>query len=209
MYIFIIILIISVILHELAHGYTAYSLGDPTAKNLGRLSANPLKHIDPIGSLLIPFLLIISGSSLLFGWAKPVPYNPYNLKGRYAEFFVASAGVFLNIVVAVSFGLFYRFFGEFFVPSVGVIIFSIVSLNLFLAVFNMLPIPPLDGYRMFVSAVPYNIKLKFEKKVEEVNNRIGYFGMFIGIFILLYFLITPLAGGVFWITEALSGISLY
>ena len=123
MYIFIIILIISVILHELAHGYTAYSLGDPTAKNLGRLSPNPLKHIDPIGSLLIPFLLIVSGSSLLFGWAKPIPYNPYNLKGRYAEFFVASAGVFLNIVVAVSFGLFYRFFENFLCQVLGLLYF--------------------------------------------------------------------------------------
>ena len=86
MLIYIVILIISVILHELAHGYTAYSFGDSTAKDAGRLSPNPIKHIDPVGSLLVPFLLIVTGSSLLFGWAKPVPYNPYNLKGKYSEF---------------------------------------------------------------------------------------------------------------------------
>ena len=144
MLIYIVILIISVILHELAHGYTAYSFGDSTAKDAGRLSPNPIKHIDPVGSLLVPFLLIVTGSSLLFGWAKPVPYNPYNLKGKYSEFFVVSAGIFLNIVVAVTFGLFYRFFGDFLGPAVSALVLVIVTVNLFLAAFNLLPIPPLD-----------------------------------------------------------------
>ncbi len=208
MLIYIVILIISVILHELAHGYTAYSFGDPTAKDLGRLSPNPIKHIDPVGSLLVPFLLVITGSSLLFGWAKPVPYNPYNLKGKYAEFFVVSAGIFLNIVMAITFGLFYRFFGDFLGSEVSALVLVIVTVNLFLAVFNLLPIPPLDGYRMFASIAPYKVKMVLDQRVSDLIGKIGYLGMFLIVFIFLYFLITPLIGAVFWITELLSGVPL-
>ncbi len=208
MLIYIVILIISVILHELAHGYTAYSFGDSTAKDAGRLSPNPIKHIDPVGSLLVPFLLIVTGSSLLFGWAKPVPYNPYNLKGKYSEFFVVSAGIFLNIVVAVTFGLFYRFFGDFLGPAVSALVLVIVTVNLFLAAFNLLPIPPLDGYRMFASIAPYKVKMALDQRVSNLIGKIGYLGMFLVVFIFLYFLITPLARTVFWIAELLSGVPL-
>ena len=97
----LIVLILSIILHEIAHGYAAASLGDPTARLAGRLTLNPLKHLDPVGSVLIPLLLIISGGGILFGWAKPVPYNPYNLKNqRWGEAIVAAAGSLTNIAIA-------------------------------------------------------------------------------------------------------------
>ncbi|MEZ4200196.1 MAG: site-2 protease family protein [Candidatus Paceibacterota bacterium] len=98
-------LIISIILHEMAHGYAAYWLGDPTAKLQGRLSPNPLVHIDPLGSLIVPGFLFFSGANILFGWAKPVPYNPYNLSDqRYGEAKVAAAGPLMNILIALILG---------------------------------------------------------------------------------------------------------
>src|SRR5574343_1207888 len=104
------ILLFSVIIHELAHGYVAYSLGDPTAKYEGRLTMNPLKHLDPFGSVILPLLLILSQSSFIIGWAKPVPYNPYNLKNqKWGDAIVALAGPLSNICVALFFGLLIRF----------------------------------------------------------------------------------------------------
>src|SRR3989344_2210136 len=105
----IIALIFSVILHEVAHGYMANFLGDPTARLAGRLTLNPLPHIDPIGSIILPGILVISGSPLLIGYAKPVPYNPYNLRHRFGEALVAFAGPGTNILLAVIFGLLIRF----------------------------------------------------------------------------------------------------
>ena len=103
-------LILSIIVHELAHGYAADSLGDPTARHAGRLTLNPLPHIDILGSLLLPALLIFTHSPLLFGWAKPVPYNPYNLRNRrFGEAFVAIAGSATNIALAILFGLLVRY----------------------------------------------------------------------------------------------------
>src|SRR3989344_2127263 len=106
----IIVLIFSVIIHEVAHGWAANSLGDPTAKLAGRLTLNPIRHIDPVGTILIPLLLKLSGSPFLFGWAKPVPYNPYNLRNqRWGEAFVAVAGVATNLFLAILFGLLARY----------------------------------------------------------------------------------------------------
>jgi len=104
-FIFIIaILILSVVIHEVSHGYVAQMLGDPTARLAGRLTLNPIKHIDPLGSVVIPALLVITGANFLFGWAKPVPYNPYNLRyGRWGEALVAGAGPVTNILFLVPF----------------------------------------------------------------------------------------------------------
>lgn len=112
----VIILIISVILHEVAHGYVADMLGDPTARLLGRLTLNPIPHIDIMGSIVLPALFVISGSPIVFGWAKPVPYNPGNITGssfkvRYGGAIVALAGPLVNILLAVIFGLIIRFSG--------------------------------------------------------------------------------------------------
>src|SRR3989304_8550767 len=96
------ILIVSIIAHEIAHGATAYLFGDPTAKNQGRLTLNPLKHIDIFGSIVLPFLLYITSAGFLIGWAKPVPYNPYNLRNRrLGEFCVSIAGITTNFIIAV------------------------------------------------------------------------------------------------------------
>ena len=111
-FIFIItILIFSVVLHEVSHGYMANYLGDPTARLAGRLTLNPLKHLDMMGSIIIPAILIITGAGFIFGWAKPVPYNPYNLRkgGKWAEALVGGAGPAVNLLIALIFGLLIRF----------------------------------------------------------------------------------------------------
>ena len=106
----LVILILSIIVHEVAHGYAANSLGDPTARLAGRLTLNPVSHIDLLGSIIIPGLLVLTGSPIMFGWAKPVPYNPYNLRNhRWGEFLVAIAGVATNLFLAIIFGLIVRF----------------------------------------------------------------------------------------------------
>src|SRR5574343_425811 len=106
----LIVLLFSVIIHELAHGYVASSLGDPTAKYEGRLTLNPLKHLDPFGSIILPLLLFIAGSPVLFGWAKPVPVNPYNFRDKkWGEIKVSIAGPLSNISLAIVFGLILRF----------------------------------------------------------------------------------------------------
>ena len=105
-----IVLILSIIAHEVSHGYAADALGDPTARLAGRLTLNPIPHIDLVGSILVPGLLILTGSPIMFGWAKPVPYNPYNLKeSRWGETLVAIAGSATNIFLAIIFGLVVRY----------------------------------------------------------------------------------------------------
>ena len=138
----------------MAHGYAALLLGDPTAKNEGRLTFNLLPHIDPLGTIIVPAILLLTNAGILFGWAKPVPYNPYNLKGKYSEAIVAAAGSAVNILIAVVFGLLYRF-------GIGILPEPILSLsagimyiNLFLGLFNLIPIPPLDGSRIVLSLLP-------------------------------------------------------
>ena len=111
----LIILLFSIVIHEVAHGSVAYSLGDPTAKNAGRLTLNPIPHIDPIGSILLPGVLILmsvalGGGGIIFGWAKPVPINPYNFRDqKYGEVKVALAGPGANLLIALVFGLVLRF----------------------------------------------------------------------------------------------------
>jgi len=164
---FFLILLFSVIIHEYMHGWTANYLGDPTAKNLGRLTLNPLAHIDPIGTILLPLILyLISSGAFLFGWAKPVPYNPYNLRDqRYGPGLVALAGPFSNLLVALIFGFLIRFLN---LPNFIFIFSIIVYLNLLLAVFNLIPVPPLDGSKILYSLLPsspwaYHFILFFER----------------------------------------------
>ena len=149
------VLIMSVVIHEVSHGYMAYSLGDPTAKHEGRLTLNPLKHLDPFGSVLLPAIMVILKTGFIIGWAKPVPYNPYNLKNqRWGPAAVAVAGPASNVLIALIFGLFLRFGGSVFLPEGSVQILSvIVFINLLLAVFNLVPIPPLDGSKIFFAFI--------------------------------------------------------
>ncbi len=144
----IIILIFSAVIHEYMHGWTADRLGDPTAKAAGRLTLNPLAHLEWFGSLLLPGMMLLSGMPFVFGWAKPVPYNPYNLRDqRWGGAKVALAGPAANFIVAVFFGLVLRFM-PFFSPSFSYLIGSIIYINLILMIFNLLPIPPLDGSKI-------------------------------------------------------------
>lgn len=153
------ILIFSLLVHELAHGTMAYICGDNTAQKYGRLSLNPLRHLDPLGTLF-PILLILSGSSFVFGWAKPVPINYYRLKyGRVGEFLVAIAGVMANILLAMIGMFLFKNFYEL-LASLHLLepILYLISLNILLAVFNIIPIPPLDGSRLLASLGNYDLR---------------------------------------------------
>ncbi|MBP6931654.1 MAG: site-2 protease family protein [Candidatus Pacebacteria bacterium] len=183
---YVIVLIMSVIIHEFSHGYAAYLLGDHTARLSGRLTLNPLKHLDPFGSVILPLLLIFSNAGFVIGWARPVPYNPDNLrKGRWSNVIVAGAGVLANIFVAIVFGLFIRFAYVFGLPVFNPmdilpfykISMIIVMINIVLAFFNMIPIPPLDGSKILFSFLPARLRY-IETFLEQW-----------GIFILLFFIL--------------------
>jgi len=166
----LVILVFSAILHEIAHGYVAERFGDPTARLMGRLTLDPRKHIDPIMSIALPLLLLISGSPIIIGGAKPVPVDPFNLRdGRKDLALVSLAGPLTNIVIAVIFSLIFRIF-----PS-G-IIGLVVQLNLLLAIFNLIPIPPLDGSKIFSLLLP--------EKMADTYMSQGTIGLIL-IFILL------------------------
>lgn len=145
------ILILSVIAHEVAHGYMALSLGDPTARLSGRLTLNPAKHFDPIGSFVVPLFSILF-FKVPFGWAKPVPYNPYNLRNqRWGEALVAAAGPLTNLLIALIFGVITRLAAPYISEAMQSMLVAIVDINLALMVFNLVPIPPLDGFKVFTA----------------------------------------------------------
>ena len=174
-----IVLIVSVMVHEVSHGYVAEKLGDPTARLAGRLTFNPLKHIDMFGSILLPLLLFFSNSPIMIGWAKPVPYNPYNLRDpKYGPLKVALAGPRSNILMALIFGMLVRF-GAFSLPAEFVWLLAIIVLiNISLAIFNLLPIPPLDGSHILSLLLPRRWSMAIES--------LGFYGIAI-IFLLLYY----------------------
>lgn len=155
----ILVLIFSVVVHEVSHGYSAYLLGDNTAKYQGRLTLNPIKHLELFGSIILPVVSYLTGGFII-GWAKPVPFNPYNLRNqKWGEAIVAVAGPLSNICIAVFFGLLIRFgiasqFGQAFLYISSMI----VMINLVLATFNLVPIPPLDGSKILFSLLPYNMQ---------------------------------------------------
>jgi len=152
----LLVLIYSVVIHEVSHGLMADSLGDPTAKNLGRLTLNPLKHLDMFGSVILPLLLFIARAPFIIGYAKPVPYDPTQLSDqKYGPAKVALAGPASNIVLALIFGLSLRLMPDVFTSSLIPELFSfIILLNLVLAIFNLFPIPPLDGHWLLMTFLP-------------------------------------------------------
>jgi len=152
---YIAILIMSVVIHEVAHGYMALRYGDKTAQYAGRLTLNPIPHLDLFGSIILPALLYFT-TGFTFGWAKPVPYNPDNLSDRkWGSIAVAAAGILANLFIALFFGLILRFSQGFNLPEgFDLIVSSIVFVNLALAVFNLVPIPPLDGSKIFFPLLP-------------------------------------------------------
>lgn len=153
---YIAILIMSVVIHEVAHGYMALRYGDKTALFAGRLTLNPITHLDLFGSIILPALLFFSGSPFMIGWAKPVPYNPDNLSDRkWGGIAVAAAGIGANLLLATFFGLILRFTAGMQMPEgFSSIISLIVVVNLVLAVFNLVPIPPLDGSKILYPLLP-------------------------------------------------------
>ena len=153
---YIAILIMSVVIHEISHGFMAEYFGDSTARFAGRLTLNPIKHLDPFGSVILPAFLALSGSPFLFGWAKPVPYNPDNLSNiKWGTFFVAVAGVLANLFIAIIFGIIIRLGAHFSLPESFYSVTSIIVItNLALAIFNLVPIPPLDGSKILFTFLP-------------------------------------------------------
>ncbi|PIR93444.1 site-2 protease family protein [Candidatus Falkowbacteria bacterium CG10_big_fil_rev_8_21_14_0_10_43_10] len=173
----IIILVLSAAFHEYMHAWMADRLGDHTARDLGRLTINPLAHLDWFGSIFLPLLLVISNTPFVFGYAKPVPFNPYNLRdGKWGPAKVAAAGPLANFLLALIFGLILRFYPAI-NPQLYLLLFYIVIINLVLMVFNLIPIPPLDGSKIILPFLPYHLQEKYF--------RLEPYGMMLVIFVML------------------------
>ena len=148
-----VVLLFSIIVHEVAHGYVALLNGDPTARILGRITLNPVPHIDMVGTIILPLLLLMSHAGILFGWAKPVPVNPLNYRNyRWGEFAVSAAGPVSNLVLAAIFSVVLRLGLE--NPGLMQLAYFGVSINIFLALFNLIPLPPLDGSHILALVLP-------------------------------------------------------
>ncbi len=156
------VLIFSVVVHEVAHGFIAYQKGDRTAYHAGRLTLNPLVHLDPVGSLLLPLFGALTGAPVI-GWAKPVPVSPHRLRNPYRDhFWVALAGPVSNVLLCLAFLFLYTLIGIVFgrtglLTSLGLLFRIGVQINLFLAVFNLIPLPPLDGSWVFGHLFPRTV----------------------------------------------------
>ncbi len=223
------ILILSVIIHEVAHGTAADLEGDPTARYAGRLTLNPIKHLDFFGSFLVPLLCVIFPTRIVFGWAKPVPVNPYNFRDqKYGNLKVAFSGPGANLLVASFFGIigrflplgseerffifnrFLNFLGEFKIPEgigeigfFGMVFFFfliIIFINTLLAVFNLMPIPPLDGSHILFTFFP-----KIEHKVKEFYARSGFLA-FPLLFLAIIFVLPFVFQLVFLLFQIIAGV---
>ncbi len=189
----VLVVVFSAIVHEVMHGVAADRLGDKTARYAGRLTLNPIPHLDPVGSVLLPLLLVLSNAPVFFGWAKPVPYNPYNLRSdglfaRFGEAIVAGAGPASNLAIAVIFGLVIRL--GVFTPAINSILFIIVAVNIMLCFFNLIPVPPLDGSKVIESLLPESWARVYSGWRHQMEYQ-PIAGM------LLVLLVLYLAGGVF------------
>ncbi|MDR0663977.1 MAG: site-2 protease family protein [Helicobacteraceae bacterium] len=198
-------LLIAVIGHEIMHGLAAYMFGDSTAKNEGRLSLNPIKHIDPIGTIALPLLLVISGSGFLFGWAKPVPIDVYHVLkrgGNKAMIVVSLAGVAYNFALAFCAAILINvlFTGADEANFLFFLLFYLVTWNVVLAVFNLLPIPPLDG-----AIAIAHLAAIFGFNLARYFNRIGAWGLVVLIVVLATDLKKPLLGAMNAIISAMIG----
>ncbi len=195
----VIVLIMSATIHEYMHGFAANQLGDPTAKNMGRLTLNPIKHLDLFGSVLLPLSLLFIGSPFLFGWAKPVPYNPNNLRDRkYGDAKVAIAGPLANLVVAILFAILFRYLD----PSTmfSYLISEIIIINLILMVFNLVPIPPLDGSKVLAVFLP----TKWRHKLFYMDDRLSM----LLVFAFVFFGFQAISPIIYWLFGLLTGMRI-
>lgn len=186
------VIIMSAVVHEVMHGIAADKLGDPTARYAGRLTLNPIPHLDMFGSIILPVVLALTNSPIFFGWAKPVPYNPYNLRtdglfSRFSEAIVAGAGPASNLAIALISGTIMRL-GV--VPAVNDILFVIVLVNVMLFIFNLIPIPPLDGSKVLSALLPQGLAYSYN----SLRARAEY-NPFLGMGLVLIFIL--LAGNAF------------
>lgn len=168
------VLIFSVMVHEISHGAVALRLGDPTAKNAGRLTLNPLKHLDPFGSLFLPLMMFFLGGPI-FGWAKPVPYNPLRLKNpKIGAGLIGAAGPLSNLLLAGVFGLLLRGIALYASGGMGETLYlflqMIILINIALAVFNLIPVPPLDGASILFVFLPES-----QYKLRAFLSRYGFY----------------------------------
>lgn len=190
----IVSLLVAIILHEVAHGWVANKLGDPTAKTLGRLSLNPIKHLDPVGSFILPGILILSGSGVVFGWAKPVPVQSRFFKNEsQGMMWVAIAGPLTNIAIAWVCALLISVLGpESTVFNVYLSYFLSMSIliNVVLALFNCMPIPPLDGSRVLSYFLPTRGQQQLVR-LEPYGFLIVFFFLYIGVFDLIVRVFAP------------------
>lgn len=218
-------LVVSAIFHEYAHGWAAYKLGDMTAKDAGRLTLNPMPHIDPVGSILLPLILVLSQSPIFIGWAKPVPYNPYNLRdAKYGDLKVAISGPASNFLLAIIFGLIARFSGISYILKQGlassffsgnydvllaqmqgnfsaaIFVMSLIFcfINLLLMIFNLVPIPPLDGSKVLITYLPYQWKMK----VLELEQ----YGFILLLFLLMFGLLNFISPLIFFLLINIIGV---
>lgn len=220
----VIILILSAVLHEYAHGWMAYRLGDDTAKNAGRLTLNPIKHLDWIGSVLLPIALVLFKANFFIAWAKPVPYNPYNLRDKkFGELKVAAAGPITNLIIAMCAAIVIRlipmafaaksalligfFSGDSsifsmtqgsFAASLMLLSIAVCFINIALAVFNLIPVPPLDGSKILAALLP--------PRGREALWRFEQYGFIVLVILLMSGILNFLGDIVFWIFSLLTGL---
>lgn len=197
----VVVLIFSVVIHEVSHGIVADHLGDPTARLAGRLTLNPLKHLDPFGSVILPLLLSLVPGGVVFGWAKPVPYNPYNLKNpERGAALIAAAGPVSNLAVALVFSVAFRAAAA--LPALGgtlpLLLAQIVIVNVALAVFNFVPIPPLDGSKVLSWFLPISARRYWES-----FERMGW----LLLLVFIFFAIDLIAPVILWLAGFLLGIN--
>ncbi len=171
----------TIVFHEVAHGWMAWKLGDSTAKDMGRLTLNPVPHIDPVGTIIVPIIMMIMPGNFLFGWAKPVPFNPYNfynhINMRKGTMWVAAAGPLSNLLLAIISAFLFAATQRFF-PNQTLLTFFYFALffNVLLGFFNMLPIPPLDGSKVLMGILP--------REYDRFFMNIERYGFFILIFLI-------------------------